>query len=367
MRRYWNRIWESIERRDADEAEAVDSDGIALPTIWLLGKSGAGKSSVVRLLTGTDEIEIGRGYEPCTTHARLYKFPQDGPVLQFLDTRGLGEEGYDPASDLAAHSGSSAAVLAVARIDDPAQGVLCDAIRSIRKTRPGRRIIVLHSRADAVADNERRELVRNANHRAIEQAAGRNLSQVEIGSRDLDGIDNGRDRILQLFEDSLPLAAFLFHREERGTRERMEFSRIRLSVARNSLLAGASAIVPVVGAGTLLAIQGRMLTELARHYDVDLNKKVLVGLGSTLGAGFVARYAAIQLARQASTLVPGFGQAAGAVLAGVTAFSATFALGRAAGYYLFQLKEGEPPSRKEMRRIYRSALRNARHSYKSDE
>ena len=368
MRRYWYRIWESIERQKVGVSESTDANDAALPTIWLLGKTGAGKSSLIRLLTGDTEIEIGNGYEPCTTHAQLYRFPKEGPVLQFMDTRGIGEQGYDPAPDLEAHSGISSAILAVARIDDPAQGELCSAIRAIRKSRPGRRIIVVHSWADAIADRGKRENAEGVNRRAIEQAAGRRLPHLEIDSGDLESINECRDRILQLLEEDLPLAAFLIRSEEHGTLERQMFSEVRTRVARHSLLAGSSAIVPmvgsVVGSATVLAIQGRMLVELARHYDIDLDRRALAGLGSALGAGFIARQAGIQLARQAGTAIPVFGQTAGAVIAGTTAFASTFALGRATGYYLYQLKSGNPPSRKEIRRLYKSALRDARRSYK---
>ncbi len=366
MRRYWHRIWESIERQKAGGSESNDAEDAALPTIWLLGKTGAGKSSLIRLLTGATEIEIGNGYEPCTTHAQLYRFPQDAPVLQFMDTRGIGERGYDPASDLEAHSGISSAILAVARIDDPAQGELCSAVRAIRRSRPGRRIIIVHSWVDAIADRGKREHAGSVNRLAIEQAAGRRLPQLEFDSGDLASIDECRDRILRLLEEDLPLAAFLIRSEEHGTSERQVFSEVRTRVARHSLLAGSSAIVPMVGSATVLAIQGRMLVELARHYDISLDRRALAGLGSALGAGFIARQAGIQLARQAGTAIPVFGQTAGAVIAGATAFASTFALGRATGYYLYQLKAGKPPSRKEIRRLYKAALRDARRSYKPD-
>ena len=367
MRRYWHRIWESIERQSAGEGESTEDDSAALPTIWLLGKTGAGKSTLIRLLTGATEIEIGNGYEPCTTHAQLYRFPKEAPVLQFMDTRGIGDQGYDSAPDLEAHSGISSAILAVARIDDPAQGELCSAVRAVRRSRPGRRIIIVHCWTDAIADPGRREHAASVNGRAIEQAAGRRLPQLEIDAGDLGSIDECRDRILQLLEEDLPLAAFLIRSEEHGTLERQVFSEVRTRVARHSLIAGSSAIVPMVGSATVLAIQGRMLVELARHYDVSLDRRALAGLGSALGAGFIARQAGIQLARQAGTAIPVFGQTAGAVIAGATAFASTFALGRATGYYLYQLKSGKPPNRKEIRRIYKSALREARRSYRPDD
>ena len=54
--------------------------------------SGAVKSTFIALMTGASEIEIGNGYEPCPHHSCLFRCPAAGPVLQFIDTAGIGEE-----------------------------------------------------------------------------------------------------------------------------------------------------------------------------------------------------------------------------------------------------------------------------------
>ena len=366
MKRYWNRIWELIERQRKGEEPPAAEENVALPTIWLLGKSGAGKSSFIRLMTGIPEIEIGNGYEPCTRHSRLFRYPADEPVLQFMDTAGIGQEGFDLSGELASISGPGNAVIAVVRIDDPAIGDLCAAIRAVRNAHPRIRIVVVHSRADAIADAEERGRVRSANHRSIEQAAGRRLPQIETGMGSRNDAEDVRRRILELLERELPLAAFLMKREERNTTEREEYSRVRNRVARHSLRASAAAMIPVAGVPAEAAIQAQMLVELAREYDVPLSRDALIGMGSALGAGVVVGRAAGMLGRQAAMMVPVMGQVAVPAVAAVTAFASTFAMGRAAGYYFHQLKAGRPPNRAEIRRLYKSALRNARHSFKSD-
>lgn len=45
-----------------------------LSTLWLLGKTGAGKSTLIKTLTGDSQIEIGRGFKPCTQTAAQYNF-----------------------------------------------------------------------------------------------------------------------------------------------------------------------------------------------------------------------------------------------------------------------------------------------------
>ena len=67
-----------------------------LPTLWLIGKTGIGKSSFIQAVTGDSSVEVGNGFAPCTMAAMSYAIPQDKPVMRFLDTRGLGEADYDP-------------------------------------------------------------------------------------------------------------------------------------------------------------------------------------------------------------------------------------------------------------------------------
>src|SRR5256885_16942085 len=77
--------------------------GAPPPVIWLFGKVQSGKTSIIRALTGAERVQIGSGFAPCTRWAARYDFPQaDFPLAVFLDTRGLGEAGYDPREDCAA-------------------------------------------------------------------------------------------------------------------------------------------------------------------------------------------------------------------------------------------------------------------------
>ena len=87
-----------------------------LPTLWLLGKTGAGKSSLVQSITGNSEAEIGKGFRPCTQTARQFVFPESKPVLQFLDTRGLSESGYDAGYESPAVAACGSAISLRSRV-----------------------------------------------------------------------------------------------------------------------------------------------------------------------------------------------------------------------------------------------------------
>ena len=69
--------------------------------MWLLGKVQSGKTSIIRVLTQATDAEIGNGFRACTKTARVFDFPEEAPIIRFLDTRGLGEAAYEPAEDIA--------------------------------------------------------------------------------------------------------------------------------------------------------------------------------------------------------------------------------------------------------------------------
>ncbi|RMD70851.1 MAG: hypothetical protein D6822_03575, partial [Cyanobacteria bacterium J149] len=65
-----------------------------LPTTeaLLIGKPQAGKSSIVRGLTGVGKEIVGQGFRPHTQHTERYAYPsEDLPLLIFTDTVGLGD------------------------------------------------------------------------------------------------------------------------------------------------------------------------------------------------------------------------------------------------------------------------------------
>jgi hypothetical protein len=68
--------------------------------VWLLGKTGAGKTAIIAALTGDTRAEVGLGFEPCTRTAAFYDIPPEAPLLRFLDTRGVGEVSYDAGNDM---------------------------------------------------------------------------------------------------------------------------------------------------------------------------------------------------------------------------------------------------------------------------
>ncbi|TNC68508.1 YcjF family protein [Rubellimicrobium roseum] len=335
-----------------------EPQGPLLPVVWLLGRTGSGKSSLVRALTGLSEAEIGNGYAPCTRTARRYDLPAEQPVLRFLDTRGLGEAGYDPAEDLAAAARSSHLVLALARLDDPAQGEVAEALARVVRRDPAIRVIVVHTGPDLVPDPEERARARHATQARFERAAGHGLPFVEL---DLATPDPDRAEPLRpLLGEALPDVALLLARAAHRGSESARWAANRAVVLGYAGSAGAVDAAPILGAVAVPAIQAAMLAALAGRYGVEWTRPRMIEFATALGGGVALRVGAGFGLRQMAKLVPVLGQTAGAAAAGALSFATTYALGRAAALYLHALGRQEQVSPEALRATFAEALRQGR-------
>ena len=114
-----------------------------IPRLWMLGKTGSGKTSIIRYLTGATRAEIGSGFKPQTKFSQQYDFPDnDVPLVQFLDTRGLGEAGYDPRSDLDAFQDDTHLLIVTVRLTDQATDALTSPLAKIRAANPNRPVLL---------------------------------------------------------------------------------------------------------------------------------------------------------------------------------------------------------------------------------
>src|SRR4030081_1567136 len=98
------RIEELLERLPLDVAKEVRTRIATLrtvllekrpPALVLVGRRGAGKSSVVNALFGAKLAELGH-VTAQTGRGRWYDYEKDGGAMSILDTRGV-QEGSAPA------------------------------------------------------------------------------------------------------------------------------------------------------------------------------------------------------------------------------------------------------------------------------
>lgn len=321
---------------------------VTVPVLWLVGKTGAGKTSVVRSLTGAGVL--GNGFLPGTRDATTYDFPVDAPAVRFLDTRGLGEAGYEAAPDLAAAQRLANAALVVMRYDDPVQGPVVQALRGLNLP-----ILLVFTGADLVPDAGAQERVRAH----VRSAMGRDLPFVSM-SLPPEGMVSGIEALLDALDSFMPRAAAALRRAN----EVRSFMTLRPLVLRYAAAAGASDVTPLIGAAAVPAVQGAMLQALAKRHKVTLTPARLGLLASALGMGALARLAASHVLRQGAKLVPVAGQTLGAAAAAGASFATTYALGRAASAWLHGTARGAAPDSKTLRSLYDQALRGARDAAK---
>ena len=334
---------------------------MAVPIVWMLGKTGAGKSSLIRALTGLEDIDIGTGFAACTRTSQSFDHPAGRPVVRFLDTRGLGEAAYDPAADLEYCAGHSHAILIVARLDDPVQGEVAEAAAAALRHGDMPALIV-HTGADLLPDDSARDRARRANERLFQKTIGRALPAVEMALPPGDpGARTGMDGLIALLLDTLPAAALALERREARDAEQEAFQEVRNMVLRYAGAAGASDVLPVAGVVTVPTTQLAMLHALGRHYGAPWTRRTLGTFLTALGAGIAARFGASFGLRQVAKLIPVYGQSIGAAAAGGVSFATTYALGRAAGYFLYHAARGDGLDADELRKVYGAAMKRASH------
>ncbi|MCC5979598.1 MAG: 50S ribosome-binding GTPase [Salinarimonas sp.] len=356
MRDYIGRI---LRKGAAVSPPVIEGQAVPTPTLWLLGKTGAGKSSLVRALTG--ESQVGDGFAPCTRTAMAYEYPAGRPVLRFLDTRGIGEVGYDPSEDLAEAGRGSHAVLVVARLDDPVQGAVADILRELRRRRRDLPILVAHTGADLAESEAVAARARAATQERFETATGDTLPSVTLAlPPEEDGVVEGLDALRDAIAKLLPDAALVIMRERIRDAETARFAEIKPLVMWYAGAAAASDVAPVIGAVGVPAIQGAMLHAMAGRYGVTWTANRAGAFAGALGSGALLRFAGSHAARQAAKLVPVVGQTLGAASAAAISFATTFALGRAAAYWLDRESRGESASADDLRRLYEEAFARAR-------
>lgn len=329
-----------------------------LPTLWLLGKTGAGKSTLIKEMTNATDIEIGNGFAPCTTTASSYELPADKPIMKFVDTRGLGEAHYDPAEDIAYLGDSANVLIVVMRLDDPEQSDVLAALKQIKKQRKQQQMLLVLTTLHTYHVNELKRLS-SFQQQQVETVWGEFTSvNVQLSHQTM-STESYADLVDALAE-LLPSVGLVIEKQEHSTIEEQNFARLEKEVLWYSGTASASDLIPAVGLVTVPAIQGKMLHSLAAQYDVEWNKRVLSELVASLGSSFAVQYSVKLGARQLVKLIPGWGQTVGSVSAAAISFATTYALGRAACYYFYQRQKGEAIDNQTLQSLYKRSLSKAK-------
>jgi uncharacterized protein (DUF697 family) len=382
---YWRRLRDALlnPRVDSEALDAALREARArqpLPVLWLIGKTQAGKTSIIRALTGSETAEIGNGFQPCTRTARFYDFPAEAPVVRFLDTRGLGEVAYDPTDDIRYCESQAHLLLGVMKAADIRQDPVFEVLRQVRKRHPEWPVLI----------------VQTGLHEAYPPAAGHllpypydqqpwppqvpaDLARALTAQRDRLGalpgsmpprwtpvdltlpedgyepVNYGLDALWTAIETVSTLGLQAMLRGDAGIRDVYDRA-AHPHIVGHALAAAGIGALPLVDLVGVPAVQAKLLHSLAtlhgQNWDRRMASEFLGLLGAGIGIGYVAR----TVGRELIKFVPWLGQTAGAVWGATTSGATTYALGKAAGYYFASRRRQTPVDAEALRRIYAEAL-----------
>ena len=327
-----------------------------LPTLWLVGKTGAGKSSLIQAITGDSRAVIGNGFQPCTRTSHVYDFPQDKPLLRFLDTRGLAEAGYDASEDIAECEHRSHALVVVMKADDPEQSAVLRVLQQVKASGKIHHAIVVHTAMLTLPDEHERQQALAYNQQQVEHVLGQTLPQVVVDFVGEAGQPVGIMALQQALADMLPIVAQLHQMVDNRDQESLAFAQVHQEVLWYAGGAAAVDVIPIAGWVAVPALQGKMLHSLANQYGLVWNKRMISELITALGVGFSIRYASRFAVMQLLELVPVYGQTVGAATAATLSFLTTYALGRVAGKYFYHRCRGESVNSEELQALYRQVF-----------
>lgn len=361
---------------EAQRQELVRSAPV--PMIWLFGKTGSGKTSIVRFLTGAEDAEIGNGFRPETRFSREYEFPSaQSPVLRFLDTRGLGEARYDPREDIERFRNSAHLMIVVVRAMDHALGEIVEPLRQIRRETPERPVLLaltcLHEAYPGaqhldpdpfseslipanIPDDLRRSLEaqRERFDGLVDDVAPIDLTKMEEGFDESEfGGERLKHSILKLLPDAYR-QAFAGFEEARGSLRTLNDRRALPEIFAHSVLAATAAAMPLpwVDIPAVLGVQANLVRRLASLYGQEFSGRLMLDIAGAAGGRMLLRF----LVREPLKLIPMVGMAANAALA----FGYTFGLGKACCWYFGELRRGNTPSREEVETVWKESIDTAK-------
>ncbi len=376
----WNPLqslrWSQTPEEIAAQRELLLKEA-PIPCLWMFGKTGSGKTSIIRYLTGAADAEIGSGFRPQTKRSQLYAFPdEDLPIVRFLDTRGLGEAAYDATADISQIDTDAHLVIVTVRATDQAMAALIEPLQAIRKQNPERPILLAvtclhdaypgeqHITPDPFPKDVRplstevpETLARCLSAQydrfdgLFDRAVPIDLTKAEDG---FDVIDFGGERLKRAILDLLPAAyrqtlMQMDHvRNELGDQHRRRSER---TIIAHSIVAASAAAVPVpwIDIPVVMATQSHLLHRLAADYHQKLDSATLLKLSGVLGGRIALRMGIRELLK----FIPWVGMAVNAA----AAFAFTYGSGKAASWYFREIKAGHIPTPDELQEVYQEQLR----------
>jgi uncharacterized protein (DUF697 family)/predicted GTPase len=376
--------WFSVnEDRVKEILETVRAE---LPTTeaLLIGKPQAGKSSIVRGLTGVSAEIVGQGFRPHTQNTERYDYPSsDLPLLVFTDTVGLGDVKQDTQiiiqeliGDLKQKSQGARVLILTVKITDFATDTLRQIAQQLRKQYPDipclLAVTCLHElypdpQADHPAYPPAFEEIERS-FAAMQQIFAGICDRAVLIDFTLEedgynpvfyGLEAFRDALAQLLPEAESRAIHQLLDKEAGEK----IGNLYRDVGRRYILAFAIAAatlaavpLPLATMPVLTSLQVSMVGLLGQLYGQKLTPSQAGGVVSAIAGGFLAQ----AIGRELVKFIPGFGS----LIAASWAAAYTVALGEGACVYFGDLMGGKKPDPQKIQSAMQEAFQSAKERFK---
>jgi uncharacterized protein (DUF697 family) len=403
----WGNLWHQVNTRvgklrpgqqlsrwfmvDEDRvAEILSSVRAQLPTTeaLLIGKPQAGKSSIVRGITGVSDEIVGQGFKPHTQNTQRYAYPSDDlPLLIFTDTVGLGDTTQSAdaivaelVQDLEEDNGKARIFILTVKITDFAIDTLRQIVERLRKRFPAIPCLLVVTSVHEVypatmEDHPPYPPELEAVNRPFE-AITASLKDVADATVLIDftleedgfnpvfyGLEALRDALAELLPEAEARALYQLLDEQDEAAQQL--GNLYRDVGRHymsafSVIAATLAAVPLPFATmpVLTALQVSMVGLLGKLYGQTLTPSQAGGVVSAIAGGFVAQ----AVGRELVKFIPGFGS----VIAASWAAAYTWALGEGACVYFGDLMGGKKPDPNKIQAAMKDAFANAKERFKNE-
>jgi uncharacterized protein (DUF697 family)/predicted GTPase len=374
---------------EAEVAEILERVRSELPTTEavLMGKPQAGKSSIVRGLTGVSAEIIGQGFRPHTQHTQRYAYPSNElPLIVFTDTVGLGDVSQETGGiidelvkDLGQKSRGARVLILTVKVNDFATDTLKQIAQQVRRQHPEipclLAITCLHEvyptgaeHPDYPPQDTPYEAVMRSRAALESDFAGLYDASVLIDfTLEEDGYDPVfyglealRDRLAELLPDAEAEAIYQLLDEGAGRQigDLYRDMAHRYMLAFTIMAATLAAVpLPFATMPVLTALQVSMVGLLGKLYGQTLTPSQAGGVVSAIAGGFLAQ----AVGRELVKFLPGFGS----VIAASWAAAYTWSLGEGACVYFGDLMGGHKPDPQRIQSVMREAFQVAQERFET--
>jgi len=380
--------WFTVD--EAKIAEILETVRAQLPTTEaiLIGKPQAGKSSIVRGLTGVSAEIVGQGFKPHTQNTQRYAYPsEDLPLLIFTDTVGLGDIAQSTdailaelAADLEDGTGQARILVLTVKITDFATDTLRHIAKGLRQDFPTVPCLLAVTSVhevyppevenhppyppDLEAVNRPYEAIA-ANFQGIaDRTVLIDFTLEEDGFTPVFyGLEALRDALADLLPEAEAQALYqLLDEQNEAARQLGNLYRDvgRHYVSAFAVIAATLAAVPLPFATmpVLTALQVSMVGLLGKLYGQTLTPAQAGGVASAIAGGFFAQ----AIGRELIKFIPGLGS----VIAASWAAAYTWALGEGACVYFGDLMGGKKPDPQKIQAAMKDAFAAAKTRFKEE-